>query len=292
MSAWDGTFVPGLFGHTPWLTKKEVYQLLADIDKLLKWCQTQAIVHDDVYTAEVQRSFNRGVVASIYFSNMVEDSGADLGDTSRLVMFVLENKTLPAPVQPLTLKQSQKEITQHAEAFYQLIEYARQDAPLTVSMIKETHATLMNDLMPEGKPAGNFRDHPANAGFYVFAPARSLAPLVREMLDEYERKATSSNPFALAAWLMYQFVTIHPFADGNGRMCRMLANFVLVRARVPLCTAFGFGVHKGTRAKYIGAIRNARRYRNTHRLSTIVLEDILYNLRTLHDNVVRATAQY
>jgi len=47
-------------------------------------------------------------------------------------------------------------------------------------------------------------------------------------------KNKALHPVELAALVHLKFVTIHPFADGNGRLSRLLMNFVLNRYRYPL----------------------------------------------------------
>lgn len=41
------------------------------------------------------------------------------------------------------------------------------------------------------------------------------------------------DPFRAAAWIQWAFVRIHPFADGNGRMCRLLSSIPLIMNDLP-----------------------------------------------------------
>lgn len=62
--------------------------------------------------------------------------------------------------------------------------------------------------------------------------------------------------FKCAAWLMYHFVDTHPFPDGNGRTCRLLANYVL-----GLCNPFPITVCHSEhcdRTRYIDVIVRCR----------------------------------
>lgn len=52
--------------------------------------------------------------------------------------------------------------------------------------------------------------------------------------DGTEGKTKVKNLFKILAELHTQFINIHPFADGNGRMCRLLLNFFLNTIRKPL----------------------------------------------------------
>ena len=61
-----------------------------------------------------------------------------------------------------------------------------------------------------------------------------IQPLLRAFFRWYDRNKHSMHPVELAAGVHLRFVTIHPFADGNGRMSRMLMNFVLHQHGFPL----------------------------------------------------------
>lgn len=59
---------------------------------------------------------------------------------------------------------------------------------------------------------------------------------MRDMIEALESDIEKGemNRLELASKYCHQFVNIHPFADGNGRMCRLVLNALLLR--------FGFGV--------------------------------------------------
>ena len=58
---------------------------------------------------------------------------------------------------------------------------------------------------------------------------------MHELMDWYheKKKREETNPILLAAEFHYRFVRIHPFDDGNGRMARMLMNFILMQYGYP-----------------------------------------------------------
>lgn len=67
-------------------------------------------------------------------------------------------------------------------------------------------------------------------GRIVYMPpeAKDVSCLINDMLDEFNSNNNNSIPIPIKAGILaYQFVTIHPFWDGNGRCSRLLATFIL-----------------------------------------------------------------
>lgn len=67
-----------------------------------------------------------------------------------------------------------------------------------------------------------------------YAAAQHTSALMEEWLDQFnKRREGAGDAFADHVWLHATFVRIHPFADGNGRMARMLANVPLMAGGHP-----------------------------------------------------------
>ena len=64
--------------------------------------------------------------------------------------------------------------------------------------------------------------------------------------------------FKCAAWLLYEVVSLHPFYDGNGRICRLLANHVLSLITLFPVTIYHANSTDRNRDDYIQAIIQGR----------------------------------
>ena len=110
------------------------------------------------------------------------------------------------------------------------------DLPLCNRLIRETHAVLMNSVRGGEKTPGEFRVSQNWIGGTgsTLRNARYIPPNPQDMRDcmsELERFMNADDdmdPLIKAALLHYQFETIHPFLDGNGRVGRLLITLYLL----------------------------------------------------------------
>jgi len=112
-----------------------------------------------------------------------------------------------------------------------------EDIPLCLRLIREVHIVLMEGVRGQERRPGEFRTTPNWIGSPTDTPdnATFVPPLPDEMgplLDDLEGFLNESVQLPVlvrCALLHYQFETIHPFLDGNGRLGRLLAVFYLVQ---------------------------------------------------------------
>jgi len=122
-------------------------------------------------------------------------------------------------------------------------EYARNrlnDLPLCNRLIKEIHAVLMEGVRGQEKSAGEFRTSQnwiggegstiRNARF--IPPSPDDVPACMSDLEKYFHTDDETDPLIKAGLIHYQFETIHPFLDGNGRIGRLLITLYLMEAGV------------------------------------------------------------
>jgi Fic family protein len=187
-----------------------------------------------------------------------------------------------------------REVLQHGAAYHYLcVETLSQ--PLTTAILLETHRRLMRQLTHtegtrKGQPirAGQYRLGPVYAGTHTFPPAKTLPYAVEALFEECDTMRTNlddmRDPYSLAAKLCYDFVTIHPFEDGNGRMCRLLLNRVLLEYGLAFPIALGFGFHRRAKRHYLSSIHYARASGRPKHLSTIVLASVNATLASFFEN--------
>ena len=108
--------------------------------------------------------------------------------------------------------------------------------PLCCRLIRKIHEVLMENVRGQDKTPGEFRHSqnwigPANCSL---KDARYIPPNVEDMqdamsdLEKYINGNTDYDPLISAALIHYQFETIHPFLDGNGRIGRLLILLYLI----------------------------------------------------------------
>ena len=102
--------------------------------------------------------------------------------------------------------------------------------PLCMRLIRETHAVLLSNVRGEEKMPGEFRRSQNWIGHAdsTLKDASFIPPAPDEMdiclgdLERYIHEDSTISNLIKIALIHYQFETIHPFLDGNGRMGRLL----------------------------------------------------------------------
>lgn len=115
-----------------------------------------------------------------------------------------------------------------------------QELPLCNRLIKETHAVLMAGVRGQEKSPGEFRYSQnwiggqgstlKNARYIPPAPVDMIVAISE--LEKYIHAEDELDPLVRAALIHYQFETIHPFLDGNGRVGRLLITLFLMEKKV------------------------------------------------------------
>ena len=107
--------------------------------------------------------------------------------------------------------------------------------PFSTRLIKQTHKTLLQGVRGEHKLPGEYRTSQNWIGGASINDAKFIPPMhttVNELISDIEKFANDEqNPMPdllKIALIHYQFETIHPFLDGNGRVGRLLITLYLV----------------------------------------------------------------
>lgn len=112
--------------------------------------------------------------------------------------------------------------------------------PLCNRLIKETHAVLLSGVRGGEKTPGEFRISQNWIGGQgsTLKNARYIPPNPQDMdeamsdLEKYMNSDDDLDPLIRAALIHYQFETVHPFLDGNGRVGRLLITLFLMQMNV------------------------------------------------------------
>lgn len=157
-------------------------------------------------------------------SSQIEGTQSSLSD---LLLFEIDT----APGAPL---EDVREVSNYVAALDYGLERIRQGFPLSLRLLREIHARLLQEGRGANKEPGEFRrsqnwiggTRPGNANYVPPPPDRltdCLGDLEKLMHDDPVRL-----PILVKTALIHaQFETIHPFLDGNGRLGRMLITLLL-----------------------------------------------------------------
>jgi Fic family protein len=202
---------------------------------------------------------------SMYFSTF--HSTAIEGSTlteNQVIDLLYSGKT--ANGKPFTHHQM---VNDHYLALEFVIAKAIQKQPITLNFIKEIGGMVMKNTGYEVNTIlgtydvskGDLRLSGVSAGRRQFPDAKKIEHLLTRMISVLNKEIIHCTTFEdkckLAFKLHFEFVSIHPFGDGNGRTSRLLMNYIQAYFSLPMSIVF-----RTNRLQYIEAIEEARRKEN------------------------------
>lgn len=127
-----------------------------------------------------------------------------------------------------------QEVRNYWNALIKVEEWASKNAEFNEDLIKRLHAMVDKGRRAKPTPYRDgqnvIRDSASGGIVYMPPAAKDVSGLMAAMLRWVKSAQKEQIPAPIiAALLHYQFVTIHPYYDGNGRTARLLSTFILQR---------------------------------------------------------------
>lgn len=201
---------------------QEFYKMrfLKDIDRIKDNFNSEYKTMPDSAREKSKDTF---AIRFTYNTQRIEGSALTLKETANL----LERGITPSskPIRDV------KEAESHKKVFFEMLDYEKD---LNFQIVLKWHLDLMKETKED--IAGKTRNHNVAIARSKFIPAMHLEidALLKSFFDWYNKEKGNLHPVESAALVHLKFVTIHPFSDGNGRISRLMMNFVLKKNKFPL----------------------------------------------------------
>lgn len=196
--------------------------------------------------------------AIVHHSNSIEGSTLTKEETYLLLEEHLTPKNKPLEHTLMAID--------HLKALQFVVRLAEEKTPLTVEIIKEISALVMKTTGSEissiagnfDSSKGDFRKVTVRAGTTTFMDYKKVPERVNELVAYINKTINTSQDFLdinnLAFDAHFQMVSIHPFADGNGRLSRLVMNYIQQYHQMPLSV-----VYKEDKQDYFDALQETRK---------------------------------
>ena len=212
---------------------------MQDVAKLLRWAEQircELNKQDKSFRDNLERTF---VVEYTHNSTAIEGNTLTLLETK----VVLEDK-LTVPGKEL---REIYEAVNHEAAYRYVQKLLSDNVPLSQDVVKDLHEILVKNIFQ----GGIFRNYNVRITGAMHRP-----PEPEIMFQDIGRfffnlpvMENACDAVELAAWTHVEFVKIHPFPDGNGRICRLLMNYQLMRKGL-----FAVSIAKEDKLEYYKAL--------------------------------------
>jgi Fic family protein len=193
---------------------------------------------------EIQRRMDRQFMIDFnYNSNHLEGNTLTYGQTKLLLLF--------GRTEGKALMRDYEEMKAHNVGL-ELIKREALDRrkPLSEIFIRELNHTILAGDFYKLSRGGEYR-YKIHAGVYKTRPNSVITPsgeifdyaspeetpaMMADLLAWFrgEEENRKLNPVEIAAIFHYRYIRIHPFEDGNGRIARLLVNYILLRNGYPM----------------------------------------------------------
>jgi len=237
------------------LSNEELAKKEKEADKQLNLFETFLTSEDIKLLDDIKRKFSKEPKENYenryesfcalfaYDSTGIEGNTLTLSETSHLLFegIVPSTKSL----------REVNEVLNHKKAFDYMLTY---HGDLTKEFILNLHHLVVINTFREdlSKYIGKYRKVQVFIGRSIPPSAVEVPNLIASLLRWYSKNKNKLHPLVLATYFHTEFERIHPFVDGNGRVGRLIMNFILHKNNLPM-----INIPKKKRFLYYEALRRA-----------------------------------
>lgn len=239
------------------LRKKEILEKEREADRELNIFDVALTDEQRKFLDEIKRDFSKEpkenyqnryeVFASLFThgSTGIEGNTLTFEETSHLLFegIVPKQKSL----------REIHEVLNHKKAFDFMLNHKRD---ITKEFILQLHTlvvanTLREDLVSQ---TGKYRNVQVFIGRDTLPKPHEVPKQMTILLRWYSTNKKKLHPLVLASYFHTEFERIHPFVNGNGRVGRLLMNFILYKNKYPMVN-----IPKKNKFRYYEVLQNAQR---------------------------------
>ncbi|MGV4459933.1 Fic family protein [Ornithobacterium rhinotracheale] len=225
------------------------------MDKLISEYEETKLKYNEIVVQSFSKEDFTNYLESLFtaYSCAIEGNTFSVNETMELkekgISFMLQNKSLFEAF----------EILDHFKAYEKMM--SNLNRTLTEDFLKELHFTLTEhtiEYRKRGKP-GEYTTLDMMAGDTMFGDHQKNISRVPVLLEQVE-KAMDNNtwhPVEISAIFHKHFIYLHPFRDGNGRLGRLVSNFILAKKKEPLII-----IESKDKKSYIDALKASEKHNN------------------------------
>lgn len=226
---------------------------------LEEWKKLQPLTEHDR-----DRLSRRFTIDFNYNSNHIEGNTLTYGQTEILLLF-------GKVIGEANIKDVQDMTASNVALKMMTEEMQLKEIPLTQNFIRTLHCTLLREdytvyrTLPGGVQtsyivhAGRYKTRPNSVitrygDRFDYASPEETPALMADLVDWYNQAELEGelSPVDLAVLFHYRYIRIHPFEDGNGRIARLMVNFILARHGYPMIV-----VRSRNKNEYLEALHSA-----------------------------------
>src|SRR3989344_2960510 len=167
-----------------------------------------------------QKQLEEISIAFTYNTNAIEGSKITLEEAREIIHDkIAPNKSL----------RDVNETEAHSKTFLQMLrDKNKMSDEILLKWHKEIFSSTKEDI------AGKYREYLVRVGSYLAPDWQEVEKMMRELVGFINKNLDKLNSVELSAKAHYRFEKIHPFGDGNGRVGRLLMNYILWHTGYPM----------------------------------------------------------
>ena len=218
---------------------KPEYQISPKIlDSISKVEAAKAVIENSPLLPLYERQFKaEATVRKVHFSTAIEGNYLELNEVRQIVDGSLTLRELESGEKVVARQRdiqeviNYRDVVKYIEKIYETLQKDNKNLNLSEKIIKEIHELLIKEILPD--VGGKYRsgtavtiNYATGEKLYPYEDVENFEVKLRELIDWYNDQSPI-HPILKAGLLHLEFVRIHPFEEGNGRMARALATLSL-----------------------------------------------------------------